>query len=910
MASDTLTDGKEIDREEVVTRLNSFAALRVMSPADLRELANRIEPRTLEQDAMLQEMQASGDYLYLVESGALRETGKDSDGTVWWERTHTAGVIFSRQATYDGQYEETEVRALEKSHLYVIAPSDLGWAMTRQPALRQALIREPIAARLRAMPILAPLTDAQIRRLATIARVEEAADGAIVCEPQLSGSETCFWFIDWGQVSVIYDRDMPPDTPNVITAGNVFHNAADRLGEIPPATVQAQMRCKLIRVPFSEMLVLARIPAVGGRLRLPPIISILKQVDAFHDLNKQESLSAEQYQALASITAWEHFPASQTVSQQGVRDNSLRILQRGAAIVRATDADGKERPRAFMAPGRFYGQSSLFRQERHETTVRAVRPDSAGSAGGLLTSPLGENDPAHASEPGATWLRIRFEDLNYLIKSNPDQWQGTRLFQRVSEQQKKHRKYEWQEDDEVLWHDGHRHKIVLLRTLLLPVLLVLGIVLLRLLLRRWNINLSLLSVALVSGGLALPLMIWYLVDFYNDYFVVTSLRVTAREQVVLVYERRTEAPLDQVQDTTLRTGFWGGIFHYGDLKIKTASAASQILFDHLPNPQQVQSLISEQRRRLLAEKMAEQREGLRMQLVKDLRLGLLSQAPDQALPPGLKLPIVMTWWQKWLANLVKIMHLIFLPFEILVLRPLSWVMGIFAQRRLTPRSQNRDFGAGALASWWVTPEKTVWRKHWLILLQRVWQPFLTWLFVTAALAATLGAWLPLPWLLPAVLWLPATGWFWWKYEDWANDLYIVTNEKVIDIEAKPFGFSIQRREAGLDRIQNVTTVLPTFWANALNFGNVVIKTAAADEGFTFDLVADPHAVQREIMRRLSAFRASRQQREATAQRTQQAYVLGVYHELMEEGDKYVKSGPTGQASPQPQEGRSIPRAGL
>ena len=89
MASDTLTDGKEIDREEVVTRLNSFAALRVMSPADLRELANRIEPRTLEQDAMLQEMQASGDYLYLVESGALRETGKDSDGTVWWERTQT-----------------------------------------------------------------------------------------------------------------------------------------------------------------------------------------------------------------------------------------------------------------------------------------------------------------------------------------------------------------------------------------------------------------------------------------------------------------------------------------------------------------------------------------------------------------------------------------------------------------------------------------------------------------------------------------------------------------------------------------------------------------------------------------------------------------------------------------------------
>ncbi|MBK9231822.1 MAG: hypothetical protein IPO15_13490 [Anaerolineae bacterium] len=56
---------------------------------------------------------------------------------------------------------------------------------------------------------------------------------------------------------------------------------------------------------------------------------------------------------------------------------------------------------------------------------------------------------------------------------------------------------------------------------------------------------------------------------------------------------------------------------------------------------------------------------------------------------------------------------------------------------------------------------------------------MAWLIVTAFLVATVGQWLPLPWLLPAILWLPATGWFWWRYEDWANDLYIVTNDKVI-----------------------------------------------------------------------------------------------------------------------------------
>ena len=139
MTPGEMQDAEQVDRGDVATKLNSFAALKVMSPTDLNQLADKIIVRPFKVGDRLQEAQSSGDFLYLVESGTLRETGKDSAGTVWWERTHTAGVIFSRQATYDGQYEETEVRALEKSHLYVIAPSDLGWAMTRQPALRQAV---------------------------------------------------------------------------------------------------------------------------------------------------------------------------------------------------------------------------------------------------------------------------------------------------------------------------------------------------------------------------------------------------------------------------------------------------------------------------------------------------------------------------------------------------------------------------------------------------------------------------------------------------------------------------------------------------------------------------------------------------------------------------------------------------
>lgn len=882
-----------VDRKEVARDLNNFTALKVLNPTDRQQLAERIVEREFEAGDQLTETRGAGDYLYLVPSGAFRETGRDSTGQVWWERTHNVGAAFSRQASYDGIYEETEVIALQDSRLYVITPADLSWAMSLRPNLRQDLIREPIAARLRAMPLLAPLNDAQIRRLATLARVEELTDGKTICEPALTGGETWFWFIDWGQVKVTYQVAMPAATPEIITAGDFFHNGPNNLGGIPAATAFVQGRCKLICVPLSEMEHLAFTTGVGKRLRLPPIIEFLRLVDPF------KNLTPERLHSLASITAWEYYPAAQTVSQQGVRDNSLRILHRGAAVIRATDDEGKERPRDVMAPGRFYGQSSLFRQERHETTVRAARPDSVGRQGGLLTSQQGQADPAQADEPGATWFRVRYEDLVYLMGTNPALWRDTHLTERVRAQHKERRKYQWQEEGETLLYDGRRHFIILARSLLIPLALLAGVGALYVALKGLGAEISILTASIVGIVVFVPALIWFVVDYLNDYFVVTPLRVTAREKVAFIYEHRLEAPLDQVQDTTLRTSFSGKLLNYGDLKIKTANAASQIVFDHVGNPTFVQSLIFEHRRRLKAEQLVEQRESLRLQLVKDLRLSLVSQVPDQTLPPGTILPPRLPWWRKWLKFVAKMPRFIFSPIEFLLVRPLRWMKRAISRRRLPAGSQGLAFQGGLLGSWDITPDRTVWRKHWLILIERVWQSLVAWIVASVALGITVRSVEGLYWLLTGVLWLGACGWLWWQYEDWANDLYIVTNEKLIDIERRPFGLSEQRREAGLDRIQNVQSNLPTFLANTLNFGNVLIKTAAADEGFTFDLVANPRRVQQEIMRRISAYHASRQRRDAEAQRLQQAYMLGVYHELMEDSGKYAQGKPGEPAPPRP-----------
>ena len=121
-----------------------------------------------------------------------------------------------------------------------------------------------------------------------------------------------------------------------------------------------------------------------------------------------------------------------------------------------------------------------------------------------------------------------------------------------------------------------------------------------------------------------------------------------------------------------------------------------------------------------------------------------------------------------------------------------------------------------------------------------------------------GAALGLPWALVLFCLLV---WVWWEYEDYRNDIYIVTDDKIIDIEAKPLWLSIRRREGGLDRVQNVLATQSGIWQNLLNYGNVDIKTAATDEGYTFMKVGNPRLVQSIVFQKLDAFRGRQAERQ-------------------------------------------------
>ena len=91
---------------------------------------------------------------------------------------------------------------------------------------------------------------------------------------------------------------------------------------------------------------------------------------------------------------------------------------------------------------------------------------------------------------------------------------------------------------------------------------------------------------------------------------------------------------------------------------------------------------------------------------------------------------------------------------------------------------------------------------------------------------------------------------WWGYEywDWTNDVYIITNEQLIDVDKRPLGTET-RKAAPLKNILSIEYQRQGVIGNIFNFGTVFIKVG--ETTFTFDYVHDPRRVQRELFNRFS-----------------------------------------------------------
>ncbi len=80
------------------------------------------------------------------------------------------------------------------------------------------------------------------------------------------------------------------------------------------------------------------------------------------------------------------------------------------------------------------------------------------------------------------------------------------------------------------------------------------------------------------------------------------------------------------------------------------------------------------------------------------------------------------------------------------------------------------------------------------------------------------------------------------YFDWLNDHYIITTLRVLHVE-RVLGLREDRDEAPIDRIQDVQIQQSGVLANMLDYGDVIIQTAAATQKIVYTYVTRPDLVQ-------------------------------------------------------------------
>ncbi len=730
--------------------------------------------------------------------------------------------------------------AREGGRLIAIRATALERLLYRFPETRSSLAPLPKIERLRTIPLLAELDWIALGFVAdaTSDKIELKAHQAIYADGNPADQ---IYFIDQGQVELHWLGGDALLQGNGATFG--FSTRGAPLAGTPPldhaatavinTTVFVIARQNLINI----MGIAPEEP--GHRLRYM-LLDMLDQLPVFNNF------TPAQRQLLAGFVSYYHIPNNYLIIQQGELNDSLWMLlpgsyakihalnKAGAALL-STNADGPN----------YFGEHTLIAQHPANSTIEA--------------------------EAGSQWLRLHARDFQVFAREHgPDLPQ--RLVLRASVAQlrgtiQQREQYSWLQEDEVLQIFLRHHWLILFRKTLLAQILLLALVVGALVVSRITAPTYIWFFFGIGALSVLLALAWGIIDYLNDYIMVTNRRVVRQEKILFFSEWRQEAPIDQVQNVTTSQTFFGNLLGYGRVDVQTAAVRNPIRFDYVPDPNTVKTAIFAQRDTRASHIRAEGK--LIIQHLLAGRLGVDLQLPKRVRTdtPERSMPAKPSWWQNFVDALLGRLHL---------------------QRTLQDR--------------------IIWRKHWVVLVVQVAGP----LFILLAILTLLLSQLtsisvlePYSQLLQTfdivlvVCGLADLIWLAWLVEDWRNDTYEVTKTEIVDTEKTPLFLSEVRRSARLIDIQNVAVEIPTPFHYWLNYGHVQMETAGKEGVLTFNKVAGPREVAAEINRRIDAFRRNEELNAARKRAQELPDWFEMYNRLDPDKQEQMRTGVNNPLKPNP-----------
>ncbi len=352
-----------------------------------------------------------------------------------------------------------------------------------------------------------------------------------------------------------------------------------------------------------------------------------------------------------------------------------------------------------------------------------------------------------------------------------------------------------------------------------------------------NYFVPLLILSLLELMVGTIICAWSGLEWGNDSFILTRERVCVQKKLIGFYESRHESPVNAVLSVGVDTSLLGRLLGFGTVTVRTYTGDLQ--FKRLPYPYVIYELLEMRREAEALESAQAEKQEIREALT-----GKADRATGRKSTSS-----VNSGTQNQVER--------------------SGSFSNFMARFFSLRTEKED--------------SVVYRTHWWIMLKKTALPgFFLFVVILAVLARLLGFLSIIPEVVVYVgaLVLAVACWGWWiyQYQDWQNDVYIITDDQLIDVYKKPLGMD-DRRSAPVKNIQTVEFERKGLINLLLNFGTVKIKIG--NEEFTFDNVYQPSEVQAEIYAR---YRATL---ETAKKNEQQKFVewIKTYEEIQKENQR-------------------------
>jgi CRP-like cAMP-binding protein len=572
------------------------------------------------------------------------------------------------------------------------------------------------------------------------------------------------------------------------------------------------------------------------------IVNFLDKIHLFNGL-KEADLSD-----IATTLEESSLLSDTLIFERGDKPDGFYMIFKGKVKITRPSEKGEDFLASLVA-GDYFGEEALFENRTRSASIRTVE-DS------VILFLSRENFNA---------LLNKFEAL----KPNFQVAIKSRKLARATQ-------FKWLGKNEVVYFVARRHKIRLYQVLLAPFFSLI----IPILLFAW----AALSGATTPVAVGIILIVaiilwtvWIVIDWSNDYYIVTNQRVVWVERVIGIYDSRQEAPLTTLLSVGVETDMIGRALDYGHISVRTF--VGNIRFEYVDHPNQAGELIRELWERSKTKGVQAQKDAMKNAIRAKLGLPII-KAPDEPLPPIV--PEDKNLSRKSLLRIV--------------------ISNLFKLR-------TEDGGT------------VIYHKHWIVLLQQASRPLIFFLVL-------LGLMISRAWNLAQdpnnflferletggfrpdtifvtipLLMLPFIGWMVWEYIDWNNDIFKVTPDEIMDIDKKPLGTE-ERRAAQIENILSTEYKRVGLMGYLFNYGTVYISVGGTK--LSFQDVLDPAGVQADINRRRMARIAKKSDESANVERERMAVWLAAYHQNASE----FTTSPTSAPKQQEDDITRLTKAGL